>query len=70
LEEALGLLATVVKEAFATFEAKGWIALAGHTLTLRDTDALHRLADFDPRYLHLERPSGPAGRPIDWVKPL
>jgi len=70
LEEALGIPSEVIEKTFADFRANGWVELGQGTLRMVDPASLKRLAGFDPTYLHLEHPKGPASRPIDWVKPL
>ena len=72
LSEALGLAEQIIADAMEEFRSRGWIRQEGETLTIRDFDSLKLLAEFDPLYLHLEHPRGPAGRfsEVDWVKPL
>jgi len=70
LEEALDIPTSIIEKTFEDLIARGWVEIGAGKLTLINSDSLRQLAGFDPRYLHHERPRGPAGRPIDWVRPL
>jgi CRP-like cAMP-binding protein len=52
--DALGLSAVHVNRALMALRARDLFTFDGRTLTIHDWDALTRVAEFDPAYLHLE----------------
>jgi CRP-like cAMP-binding protein len=72
LSDALSLGEDYIAVVLENFRFKGWVSIFEGKLLMHNFEALKELAQFDPTYLHLERPRGAAGRPVDltWVKPL
>lgn len=72
LSDALSIGEEYVGVVLENFRFKGWVSIFEGRLLMHNFEALKELAEFDPTYLHLERPRGPAGRvaDLDWIKPL
>lgn len=54
IADALGLTAVHVNRTVQQLRSEGLITTAQRTMTLPDVARLRRVADFDPRYLHLD----------------
>ncbi|WP_089726969.1 Crp/Fnr family transcriptional regulator [Modicisalibacter muralis] len=52
IADALGLSTVHVSRTFSAFREKGMVLRERHKITLLDSDALARVAQFDSRYLH------------------
>ena len=57
LADAMGMSNVHVNRVLQEMRSNGLITLRGSTLTIHDWDALRRSAEFDPAYLHLEKPA-------------
>lgn len=57
--DALGLSNVHVNRVLQTLRSDGLVSLRGHKLAIRDWRGLTEAAEFDPVYLHLERPETP-----------
>jgi DNA-binding transcriptional regulator LsrR (DeoR family) len=55
LGECLGLTAVHVNRTLQELRRKRLVELEHRRVTLLDVDALESIAEFDPRYLYLER---------------
>ncbi len=62
IADALTLSADFVRTTMEHFRSIGWISRLPNRMLIHNFDALRRLADFDPAYLHYTPPMGPAGR--------
>jgi CRP-like cAMP-binding protein len=56
LADAMGLSLVHTNKTCAQIRQHGLATLANRTLTIHDWDRLQKVAEFDPRYLHLEAP--------------
>ena len=62
IADALTLSADLVQTTMEHFRSNGWVSRLPNRMLIHNFDALRRLADFDPAYLHYAPPIGPAGR--------
>jgi CRP-like cAMP-binding protein len=60
LGDALGLSTVHVNRTFQEIRKAGLITLRGATLKVLDWDGLQKAGEFDPTYLHLEKPQAAA----------
>lgn len=61
IADVLGLTAVHVNRTLQNLRSDGLIRLKDHRLQVPDLGALHRLAGYDGRYLHLPGEEGPGG---------
>lgn len=55
LGDTMGLTSVHVNRVLQRMRSEGLVTLSGKNLTIHDMDRLKKVANFDPKYLHLER---------------
>jgi CRP-like cAMP-binding protein len=63
LADAVALTSVHVNRTLMKLEQEGLIMRTRRVISIVDWKALVKVADFEPRYLHLERPTGPSAKP-------